>query len=352
MLPVILSLTLGNAVSLPQVNNVPADALIELRRTSCFGTCPVYTVSIDAAGRVTYVGEKFVRVVGRQTARVDPSVVAKLLARADSVRFFDLRNAYREIENPDGSRTTVTDLPTTFVTITANGRTKTIEDYVAAPDALREFEREIDEAAGTKRWLFVDGPALEELARSGWSASSEEGATLLRQAIERDDVPIARKLIELGADLTAASKNVPPLMSARSKAMVELLVKAGANPNARPVGTVAAQTPLMTTAYKDAGVAEALLKAGANVEDMEGGRTALWYAACRGNWRVVTVLLGAGANPWGSIGMSALECAREGRQREAGDRRPRTELDRGRATLEDFDRVIGLLEDAQKKIEP
>src|SRR5690349_20101373 len=101
MLPVILSLTLGNAVSLPQVNNVPADALIELRRTPCFGTCPVYTVSIRAAGRVTYVGEKFVRVVGRQTARVDPSVVAKLLARADSLRFFDLRNAYREIENPD-----------------------------------------------------------------------------------------------------------------------------------------------------------------------------------------------------------------------------------------------------------
>ena len=38
-------------------------------------------------------------------------------------------------------------------------------------------------------------------------------------------------------------------------------VKAGANPNEPPIGRVAARTPLMTTSYKDASVAEALLKA-------------------------------------------------------------------------------------------
>lgn len=348
---VVLLLVLGSVLPPHQVVDVPADAQIELRRTSCYGPCPIYTLSIDADGRITFVGEKFVRVVGRQTAHIDLSVVAKLLARAESMRFFDLHNAYKYIENPDGTHTTITDQPTTYVSITANGRSKTVEDYVGAPTALREFEREIDEAAGTKRWIFLDAPALEELARSGWSPSSVEGATLLRQAIERDDVPIARRLIDLGADLNGASKNLPPLMSARSKAMVELLVKAGANPNARSVGTVAAQTPLMTAAYKDAGVAEALLKAGANLEDMEGGRTALWYAACRANWRVVTVLLSAGANPWGSLGTSALECAREGRQREASDTRQRTEFER-RPTVKDFDQVIALLENAQKKLEP
>ena len=54
----------------------------------------------------------------------------------------------------------VTDLPTTFVTATVNGRTKRIEDYVAAPDALVAFEREIDAAAGTKRWVFLDEDAF------------------------------------------------------------------------------------------------------------------------------------------------------------------------------------------------
>jgi ankyrin repeat protein len=269
-----------------------------------------------------------------------------LLARAESIRFFEMRDAYRVIEHPDGTSTLVTDLPTKFVRVTANGRTKQVEDYVAAPDSLAEFEREIDEAAGTKRWVFIDEDALGELTRAGWLASSEEGALLLQQAIERDDVPIAQRLIELGADLDGPPDNrLPPLMSARSSAMVNLLVNAGADPNERPEGRVAARTPLMTTSYKDAAVAEALLKAGAHLEAVDGGRTALWQAACAGNWRVVTVLLRAGANPRGAADMSAAECTRQARRDEANHRR--TVLDRGRPTVEDFDRVLALLEGVQ-----
>jgi hypothetical protein len=104
----------------------------------------------------------------------------------------------------------------------------------------------------------------------------------------------------------------------------------------------------MTTSYKDAAVAEALLKAGARLEDMDDGRTALWYAACAGNWRVVTALLAAGANPRGSTGMSAAECTRQARKSEVGRRR--SVLDRGRPTVEDFDRVIALLEGAEQRM--
>ena len=100
----------------------------------------------------------------------------------------------------------------------------------------------------------------------------------------------------------------------------------------------------MKTAYRDAGVAEALLKAGARLEDWDNGRSALWYAACAGNWRVVTVLLRAGANPHGAAGMSAIECTRQARRDELNRRR--TVLDRGRPTVEDFDKVIALLESA------
>src|SRR4051812_11634734 len=347
-LTVALAVAFAGAVA-AQEPEVPPDASIRLQRTSCFGPCPIYTVTIDARGTVTYEGERFVRVVGRRTARVDTSVVAGLLAKAKSIRFFEMRDAYRVIENPDGTVTSVTDLPTRFVSVTVNGRTKKVEDYVAAPDSLAEFEREIDAAAGTKRWVFLDEDALEELARSGWLASGEEGTTLLQEAIGRDDVPIAQRLIELGADLDGPPNNrLPPLLSARSSAMVDLLVRSGANPNERPIGRVGARTPLMTTAYKEATVAQALLKAGAHVEDVDDGRTALWYAACAGNWHVVTVLLGAGANPKGSTAMSAADCTRQARR--AALNRPRTVLDRGAPTVEDFDRVLALLENAEKQI--
>ena len=61
-------------------------------------------------------------------------------------------------------------------------------------------------------------------------------------------------------------------------------------------------------------MAQALLKAGAHLEDVDGGRTALWYAACAGNWRVTTVLLRARSKSAGRLRpMSAAECTRRAR---------------------------------------
>jgi hypothetical protein len=45
--------------------------------------------------------------------------------------------------------------------------------------------------------------------------------------------------------------------------------------------------------------------------------------------------------------MSAVECTRRARQDELNQRR--TALDRGRPTIEDFDKVIALLESAEKR---
>jgi hypothetical protein len=338
---VVLGIGLAGAAAAQQPE-VPSDAIIRLQRTSCFGLCPIYAVTIDARGTVIYEGERYVRVVGTRTARIPPSLVARLLAHAERIRFFELRDTYRTIENPDGTVTSVTDLPTTFVTVTVNDRTKRVEDYLAAPDALRQFELEIDEAAGSKRWIFIDEEALEELVRLGWSAASEEGAKLLQEAIWRDDVTIAGRLIDLGSNLDGPPENrMPPLISALSGSMVDLLVKAGADVNERPIGGAAARTPLMEASYKDASVAEALLRARVRLEDMDEGHTALWYAACGGYWRVVTVLLDAGANARGAADMSALECTRRARQDEQ-NRRP-TVLDGLRPTVEDFDKVIALL---------
>src|SRR5829696_7527 len=80
---------------------------------------------LDSAGSAAR--ERFVRVVGRRTAQIDPAAVAALLRRAEQIRFFDLRDAYHVIQNPDGTTTIVTDQPTKLVTITVNGRTKRVE---------------------------------------------------------------------------------------------------------------------------------------------------------------------------------------------------------------------------------
>lgn len=133
--------------ALAQPEAIPPDLIIKLERTACFGQCPVYVVSIDAAGNVTFDGTEFVGSKGRQTDRIPASRVAALLATAKRAGFFELRDSYRA---------PISDLPTTFVTITANGATKRVEDYFGAPQSLKQLEREIDEAAGTRRWIRMD----------------------------------------------------------------------------------------------------------------------------------------------------------------------------------------------------
>jgi hypothetical protein len=130
---------------------IPEDFVIKLERTACYGRCPVYVVSIDARGSVTYDGTRFVKVTGRQTDRVPASRVAALVETVDRIRFFDLDDKYRQL---------ITDVPTTFVTVTRDGRTKRIEDYFGAPKSLNDLEREIDDAAQTARWIVGDAVAL------------------------------------------------------------------------------------------------------------------------------------------------------------------------------------------------
>jgi Domain of unknown function (DUF6438) len=157
-----LAIALAAWPALAQQPEVPPDAMIRLQRTSCYGPCPIYTITIDASGTVTYEGERAVRVVGRRTAKIDTSTVAGLLARVESIRFFEMRDAYRVIENPDGTVSMVTDLPTKFVTVTVNGRTKKVEDF--APPVIGDFR-----VRGRERAVNPPGSLQPPADRqSGW----------------------------------------------------------------------------------------------------------------------------------------------------------------------------------------
>jgi hypothetical protein len=338
---VVLAASTARAESDP----LPPDFQITLERTACFGSCPVYTVSIDARGAVTYDGTKDVRVSGRQTDRIPAARAAALLEAAERLRFFELRDQYRTVRNADGTETHVTDLPTTFVTIVARGRTKRVEDYYGAPDGLRELERLIDDTANTKRWIRIDAATVQELATEGRLAAADR-ATMLTAALSHDDVDVVKALLATGLDPNTPhpAANTPPLMMVRSPEAARALLDAGANPAVRNDND---GSPLGWAAQLDPAVADMLVKAGAPVDGPSDsdGRTPLWQAACTGNIGVVRILLAAGADPARTTGpKSAVECARE--MAEAIRRFP--DLGRGdHSFIRDFDGVVALLERAQ-----
>jgi hypothetical protein len=197
---------------------------ITLERTSCFGSCPVYSVSIDGDGTVTYEGRQFVRVAGRQTSQISRAAVDALLEEFRRIDFFSLQDQYTA---------PVTDHPTTYVTFRHGKRTKRIRDYVGAPKALRDLERHIDEAAGVQRWIRIDAGTVKDLVRGGWRAGGQDGQQLLQDALQYDETDVVEALIDGGADVNAPfyGTGPTPLMTARSATAARFLIEAGADVN-------------------------------------------------------------------------------------------------------------------------
>jgi uncharacterized protein len=132
--------------------------------------------------------------------------------------------------------------------------------------------------------------------------SQGDGTTALHWAAFRDDLEMAKTLIQAGANVRVTTREgeITPLFMActnGSAAMVELLVKAGADVNGvKANGT----TPLMTAAASgSADAVKVLLDHGANVNAKETvhGQTALMFAAALNRDAVVRVLMAHKADP-------------------------------------------------------
>jgi len=180
--------------------------LIELERTACFGTCPVYTVSIAGDGTVHYTGTQFVKIAGTHSWKIDPAAVKALAAEIEKAGFFDMKDEYTAL---------VTDHPTTYTTVTLGGRHKRVKDYFGPPPALKAIEDRIDEVAGVRR--YVRGDLLEDALARGDAAlvttllaggadaraRDDEGVTLVMKAALSGDPATVRAVLAAGGDPTA-----------------------------------------------------------------------------------------------------------------------------------------------------
>ncbi len=124
-------------------------AVITLERTSCYGTCPVYRLTIYGDGRVVYEGQQFVPVTGRQTAQISPDEVRALVDEFYRIDYFSLKDRYMAHHGYE-----ISDAQSAITSITIDGRSKEVWDrYDCGPKKLEELEKRIDEVADTKRWV-------------------------------------------------------------------------------------------------------------------------------------------------------------------------------------------------------
>lgn len=169
----------GNSVSQPENTNQPQlkekmELSLKMERSHCYGTCPVYELTLQPDGKVLFNGIDFTEIKGKVKGNLSEEKMSLLVDEIKKADFFSLDNAY----NSDSSNCPnfATDSPDVTLYIKLNEKEKTVNHYLGCfeddkpneassvnkpqdlskiiyPQDLYNLENKIDEIVETKRWI-------------------------------------------------------------------------------------------------------------------------------------------------------------------------------------------------------
>ena len=146
---ILLFCTLFQTGLAEQASDNPDESIeISLERGMCFGTCPVYSVTLYGNGTISWVGNMYVETIGNASGYTDPTLVQDLYHHIARGGFFDFEDAYTAYN--------ITDMPSAVLTVRSNTTTKQIDHYhgdFTAPKNLTLMEDAVDAVANTSRWI-------------------------------------------------------------------------------------------------------------------------------------------------------------------------------------------------------
>ena len=121
---------------------------ITLSRSGCYGTCSTYEIEIHGDGTVLYDGKAFVGTTGRKRVKISQPSLVKLVDAFRKADYFSLA---------DGYVSGVTDLPTCASSISFDGLSKSVLDYVGRdvgmPPGVSDVEAAIDLLSEASKWV-------------------------------------------------------------------------------------------------------------------------------------------------------------------------------------------------------
>lgn len=134
------------------------DVSITLQRSTCFGNCPGYSVSVTADGQIWFEGHAHVQ-TGNARGHATPAQLASILAALDEAGFRAMRDSY--VSHDDGCEMVMSDRPGVKITVIDAGGSKSVDFYNGctgvAVDAVRsrieQLARSIDQQLDTARWI-------------------------------------------------------------------------------------------------------------------------------------------------------------------------------------------------------
>jgi len=138
------------------VGQKSGDDSITLERTACFGTCPMYKVTVTSDGAVTFNGERFTKTTGIAKGKISREDFRQLVSEFEKINYFSLPDSYTPGTPVCPQR--VTDMPSANTSIRLKGKTKSVAHYYGCGNSgtlekLAALEKKIDEVTGTQKWI-------------------------------------------------------------------------------------------------------------------------------------------------------------------------------------------------------
>ncbi len=258
---------------------------LTLSRSVCYGSCPDYSLTLSTAGTVSFSGQRFVVAPGAHRAPIDPQAVRALAREFGEAHFFSLDDTYRA---------GITDSPTYRLSLSIDGQTKQLLDYVGQrvgmPAAVTALERQVDRVGASNRWVEGTNGLVASLQAEHTNFTTAASQLLLLQAAAGGQLATVRQLLRAGVSVQTA-----PVPTGETPAW-------GTNFPADGGWLSAAAT------YPQ--VLQVLLDAGASRNDPADRDRALVVAASAGKLASVQALRAAGASS--ASGAALVAAARSG----------------------------------------
>jgi ankyrin repeat protein len=168
---------------------------ITLLRSGCLGPCPSYTIAVSTDG-IVFDGQGNVVAAGKHTDSADADEVRKLARRFVTDDFYSMDAGYTA---------SVTDCPTYVLSISIDGHTKEVTDYVGEwegmPAVITELEGDVDTFARTTRWIEGSDGLVQALQAEKFNFHTFEAQLMLKESASRGMTATVQEFLEAGVPL-------------------------------------------------------------------------------------------------------------------------------------------------------